>query len=48
MDAEHLDVVAAVGDDRQLAADLLLHPRTELGASGASGQERDSHPAYPQ
>ena len=43
VDAERLDVVAGVGDHREVGAELLLHPRSELGAAGAAGEERDSH-----
>ena len=47
VDAEHLDVVAGVGDHRQVGADLLLHPGGELGAAGAAGEQRDPHPSRP-
>ena len=38
IDAERLDVVAGVGDHRQVGAELLLHPGGELGAAGAAGE----------
>ena len=43
VDAERLDVVAGVGDHRQVGADLLLHPGGEFGAAGAAGEEGDPH-----
>ena len=43
VDAERLDVVAGVGDHREVGADLLLHPGAEFGAAGAAGEEGDPH-----
>jgi hypothetical protein len=43
VDAERLDVVAGVGDHREVGADLLLYPSREFGATGAAGEECDPH-----
>ena len=42
--AEHLQVVADVADDRQLARrEHVVEPRRELGAADAAGEENDLH-----
>ncbi len=43
VDPERLDVVAGVGDHRQVGADLLLHPGGQFGAAGAAGEKGDAH-----
>ena len=43
MDAERLDVVAGVGDDGQVGAELLLYPGGEFGPAGAAREEGDAH-----
>ena len=43
VDAERLDVVAGVGDHREVGADLVLDAGGELGAAGAAGEQGYAH-----
>jgi len=40
---EGLDVVARIGDDGQVGAELLLHPGGEFGPAGAAREQGDVH-----
>ena len=43
VDAEGFDVVAGVGDHREVGPDLLLQPGAEFGSAGPAGEKGDPH-----